>query len=55
MVDLSRWCLIVAMVALGMKASIQELASMGWRPMLLMVAETIFLGVLVTIGLMASR
>jgi uncharacterized membrane protein YadS len=55
MVELSRWCLVVAMVGLGMKASIKELASMGWRPMLLMVAETIFLAVLVTIGLMASR
>ena len=55
MVELSRWCLVVAMVGLGMKASIKELAAMGWKPMLLMVAETIFLAVLVTIGLIASR
>lgn len=55
MVELSRWCLVVAMVGLGMKASIKELAAMGWKQMLLMVAETIFLAVLVTIGLIASR
>lgn len=55
MVELSRWCLVVAMVGLGMKASVKELAAMGWRPMLLMVSETIFLAVLVTIGLMVLR
>lgn len=51
MVDLSRWCLVVAMVALGMKSSFKELTDMGWRPMLLMVAETLFLAVLVLICL----
>ncbi len=55
MVELSRWCLVIAMVALGMKASIKELASMGWRPMLLMIAETLFLLALVTIWLLMSR
>jgi uncharacterized integral membrane protein (TIGR00698 family) len=55
MVELSRWCLILAMVALGMKASFKELAAMGWRPMLLMVAETLFLAALVAIWLLTSR
>lgn len=55
MVELSRWCLIIAMVGLGMKASIKELASMGWRPMLLMIIQTLFLAVLVATWLLMSR
>ncbi|MEH6825051.1 MAG: putative sulfate exporter family transporter [Motiliproteus sp.] len=51
MVEMSRWCLVVAMVALGMKSSFKELAAMGWRPIGLMVAETVFLAVLVLIFL----
>jgi len=47
MVELSRWCLVLAMVGLGMKSSFKELAEMGWRPMVLMVSETLFLAVLV--------
>ncbi|MEH6471041.1 MAG: putative sulfate exporter family transporter [Halopseudomonas sp.] len=51
MVEMSRWCLVVAMVALGMKSSFKELAAMGWRPIILMLAETVFLAVLVLICL----
>lgn len=54
-VELSRWCLIFAMAALGMKASFKELAAMGPRPILLMVVETLFLAVLVAIWLLVSR
>lgn len=54
MVELSRWCLIVAMVGLGMKASFKELAAMGYRPILLMITETVFLAVLVAATLMLS-
>ena len=38
--DVSRWCLVTAIAALGMKTSFKELAVVGWRPILLMVAET---------------
>ncbi|NVJ92621.1 MAG: YeiH family putative sulfate export transporter [Methylocystaceae bacterium] len=51
MIDASRWCLVIAMVGLGMKASFKELAAMGWRPMALMVVNTLFLATLVTVGL----
>ena len=51
MVEMSRWCLVVAMVGLGMKSSFKELAAMGWRPIALMVAETLFLAILVLICL----
>ncbi|MFT6915256.1 MAG: putative integral membrane protein (TIGR00698 family) [Motiliproteus sp.] len=51
MVELSRGCLVIAMVGLGMKSSFKELAAMGWRPVALMVAETVFLAALVLIWL----
>lgn len=55
MIELSRWCLVIAMVGLGMKASFKELAAMGWKPMLLMVANTFFLALLVAIWIFAAR
>jgi uncharacterized integral membrane protein (TIGR00698 family) len=55
MTELSRWCLIIAMVGLGMKASFKELSLMGWKPIALMVAETIFLAILVAIWLFSVR
>ena len=45
--DLSRWCLIIAISALGMKTQLKELASVGMKPILLMIGESIFLVVLV--------
>lgn len=45
--DLSRWCLVTAIAALGIKTSFQKLAVVGWKPVILMVAETLFLLALV--------
>ncbi|MGE8551423.1 MAG: YeiH family protein, partial [Acinetobacter calcoaceticus] len=45
--DLSRWFLVIAISALGMKTQLKELASVGIKPILLMVGESIFLVVLV--------
>lgn len=45
--DLSRWCLVISISALGMKTRLKELASVGIKPILLMVGETVFLVVLV--------
>lgn len=54
MVETSRWCLVLAMVGLGMKSSFKELAEMGWRPLALMVGETLFLAVLVVTIILLS-
>jgi uncharacterized integral membrane protein (TIGR00698 family) len=43
----SRWLLIVAIVALGMKTSVRALASTGWRPVVLVLGESLLLGMLV--------
>lgn len=47
----ARWCLLIAIAAIGMKTRLQELASVGIRPVLLMVGETVFMAALV-LGLM---
>ena len=48
--DVSRWCLVAAIAALGMKTSFKDLFDAGFRPLALMVAETLWIGVLVTIA-----
>ena len=45
--DLSRWCLIAAIAAIGMKTQLRDLATVGIKPVLLMLGETAFLAVLV--------
>lgn len=47
MVDFSQGCLVVAIAALGMKTSIRELAKSGWRPMALLVGETLWMAAFV--------
>lgn len=46
-VDVSHVCLVAAMAAIGMKTQLRDIFSVGWRPIVLMVAETAFLAVLV--------
>lgn len=49
--ELSRWCLVVAISALGVKTSFQQIAKLGWRPVLMMVTNTVFLAALILGGL----
>ncbi len=45
--ELSRACLVVAISALGMKTRLKELASVGFKPVALMLGETVFLAAIV--------
>src|ERR1700735_3611724 len=45
--DVSRWCLVAAIAALGMKTSFKALFAVGWRPVGLMIAETLWIAALV--------
>lgn len=47
MTDFSTGCLMVAIAALGVKTSLRALSLVGWRPILMLVAETTFLALLV--------
>jgi uncharacterized integral membrane protein (TIGR00698 family) len=49
--EVSRWCLLVAISALGVKTSFAELFALGWKPLLLILAETVILLGFVLIGL----
>ena len=39
----SRWCLVTAIAALGMKTRLGEIAEIGWKPVMLMIVETLFI------------
>jgi len=45
----SRWCLITAIVALGMKTSFKKFFALGYRPVLALVAQTVFLAAFILI------
>ena len=45
--DVSRWCLIVSMSAIGMKTQLKQLVAVGLKPVLLMLGEAVFLAALV--------
>jgi uncharacterized integral membrane protein (TIGR00698 family) len=46
----SRWLLVIAIAAVGVKSSPAELVRMGWAPAILLVSETVFIGALVLAG-----
>jgi uncharacterized integral membrane protein (TIGR00698 family) len=43
MSELSRWCLVAAIAAIGMKTSFRAITTVGIKPVTLIVAETVFL------------
>ncbi len=45
-IDLSRWCIITAVAALGMKTSFGALVKVGWMPVAVVAIETVYLAVL---------
>jgi uncharacterized integral membrane protein (TIGR00698 family) len=47
--DISSWCLVTAIAALGMKTSFKDLVQVGWRPVGLLVAETAWIAGLILI------
>jgi uncharacterized integral membrane protein (TIGR00698 family) len=49
--DVSRWLLVASIAGIGMKTQLKELVSVGLKPVLLMIGETVFLAAL-TLGLM---
>lgn len=45
----SRWFLVLAIAAIGMKTQLKQIAAVGIKPVLLMLGETVFLAVLVLV------
>jgi uncharacterized integral membrane protein (TIGR00698 family) len=40
---ISRWMLVIAIAAAGLKTNFQELAKLGWKPVILLVLETLYI------------
>lgn len=53
MVNASRWCLVAAIGALGVKTSLKALAKVGTVPIVMMVLETLFLALWIIVGVWA--
>lgn len=49
--DFSRWLLVVAISAAGLKTSFKDLVLLGWKPVAMLVAETVFLAAFVMLGI----
>ena len=50
--EASRWCLVTAIAALGTKTSLGDLARVGWRPIAVIVAESVVVAMIVLAGLL---
>jgi uncharacterized integral membrane protein (TIGR00698 family) len=53
--DFSRLCLVVAIAALGIKTSFQQLAKAGWRPFTLLLVETVWMAAFVLIAIFVRQ
>jgi len=51
--DASRWCLIIAVSALGVKTSLKEVFEVGPKPIAVLVAQTVFLAAFVIAAMLA--
>lgn len=45
--ETSRWCLVLAIAASGIKTSLGELEKLGWQPVLMLLTETVVIAALV--------
>lgn len=50
----SRICFVLAIAALGVKTSFQALASLGWKPVIMLVCETVWIALLVLVAMRMS-
>ena len=49
--SLSSSLLVIAIAAIGVRTSLKQVLSVGWRPVLLMASESVFLAGLVVLGI----
>ncbi|MEP2978266.1 MAG: putative sulfate exporter family transporter [Lentilitoribacter sp.] len=50
--EVSRWLLLIAISAVGMKTSLKKILDVGGQAITLIVAETVFIAVLIIVGVM---
>jgi uncharacterized integral membrane protein (TIGR00698 family) len=47
----SRWCLVAAIAALGIKTQFREVVEIGWKPVALMILETLLIAALALVAI----
>lgn len=50
--ELSRWLLVIAIAAAGVKTSFEDLLQLGWQPVLMLFVETLFIAAFVLTALL---
>jgi uncharacterized membrane protein YadS len=53
--EVSRWCLVISISALGVKTSLEKLAELGWQPIALMTSEAMFVAGYMLLVVFLSR
>ncbi|MGF1734104.1 YeiH family protein [Photobacterium satsumensis] len=41
--DISKWCLVISIAALGVKTSFEKLSALGWKPIALLLGNALFI------------
>ncbi|MGF1791723.1 YeiH family protein [Photobacterium profundum] len=41
--DISKWCLVISIAALGVKTSFEKLSELGWKPVILLMGNAVFI------------
>ena len=49
--DISRFALVIAIAAIGMKSNLSQLLTVGFKPILLLVLETVWIAGLILVCL----
>ena len=53
--DASRWMLVIALAAAGVKTSFEDLLKLGWRPVAMLVGETIFIVIFIVAAVLMLK
>lgn len=49
--DFSRWCLVIAISAAGVKTNLEDLKKLGWKPVVMLVSETVIIATFVLLAI----
>ena len=51
LIDLSQWCLVTAIAALGIKTSLKAMLTIGYQPVAVLLMETLFIATWMLAGI----
>lgn len=55
MSDISKWCLVISIAALGVKTSFEKLFSLGWKPIILLLMNASFIAIYMLVIIYIQR